>query len=185
MKHSKQAPARASIDTPVGRMTLFATAAGLTHALFAASAKPLAEPQREAAAAGRRHLEAAARALREYFASKRTGFDDLVLAPAGTPFERSVWSALRSIPYAATRSYGQVAAQVGRARASRAVGRANGRNPIAIIIPCHRVIGADGRLVGYGGGLDVKRWLLEYERRRPGRSPAAPTQASPGPPNAS
>jgi len=100
--------------------------------------------------------------LTEYFAGARTTFD-LHLAPTGTPFQLQVWDALCRIPYGSTASYGEVAAAIGRPGASRAVGLANGRNPIAIIVPCHRVIGADGRLVGYGGGLDRKRYLLELE----------------------
>ncbi|HWC38625.1 MAG TPA: methylated-DNA--[protein]-cysteine S-methyltransferase [Acidimicrobiales bacterium] len=101
--------------------------------------------------------------LAEYFEGVRTTFD-LPLAPSGTPFQLQVWGALCNIPYGVTASYGEVAASIGRPGAARAVGLANGRNPIAIIVPCHRVIGADGRLVGYGGGLDRKRYLLERER---------------------
>jgi methylated-DNA-[protein]-cysteine S-methyltransferase len=100
--------------------------------------------------------------LVEYFEGDRTTFE-LSLTPQGTPFQLRVWDALRAIPYAATASYGEVAAAIGSPSASRAVGLANGRNPIAIVIPCHRVIGADGSLVGYGGGLDRKRRLLELE----------------------
>jgi methylated-DNA-[protein]-cysteine S-methyltransferase len=100
--------------------------------------------------------------LAEYFGGIRTTFE-LSLDPKGTPFQLRVWDALRQIPYAATASYGEVATAIGRPTASRAVGLANGRNPIAIIVPCHRVIGADGSLVGYGGGLDRKRYLLELE----------------------
>ena len=100
--------------------------------------------------------------LVEYFDGDRTTFD-LSLTPKGTIFQLRVWDALRKIPYAATASYGEVAAAIGSPNASRAVGMANGRNPIAIVIPCHRVIGANGSLVGYGGGLDRKRRLLELE----------------------
>jgi methylated-DNA-[protein]-cysteine S-methyltransferase len=100
--------------------------------------------------------------LVEYFEGDRTSFE-LSLSPTGTPFQLRVWNALRTIPYAETASYSEVAAAIGSPRASRAVGLANGRNPIAIVIPCHRVIGADGSLVGYGGGLDRKRRLLELE----------------------
>jgi methylated-DNA-[protein]-cysteine S-methyltransferase len=100
--------------------------------------------------------------LGEYFEGDRTTFE-LSLNPRGTPFQLRVWEALRMIPYAGTASYGEVAAVIGNPSASRAVGLANGRNPIAVVIPCHRVIGADGSLVGYGGGLDRKRRLLELE----------------------
>ena len=104
----------------------------------------------------------ASRQLEEYFAGDRTRFE-LPVRLAGTPFQMSVWRALGQIEFASTRSYGQVAASVGRPRAARAVGFANARNPLAIVLPCHRVVGADGRLVGYGGGLERKAWLLEHE----------------------
>lgn len=100
--------------------------------------------------------------LEEYFAGERRCFD-LPLAPMGTEFQRQVWKRLRAIPYGETRSYGQVATELGQPRASRAVGLANGRNPLSIIVACHRVIGADGRLTGYGGGIDRKRYLLDLE----------------------
>lgn len=102
------------------------------------------------------------RQLDQYFAGKRRDFD-LPLAPQGTPFQQLVWAALRQIPYGTTASYGQIAEAIGNPKASRAVGMANNRNPIAVIIPCHRVIGADGSLVGYGGGLPIKKQLLELE----------------------
>lgn len=100
--------------------------------------------------------------LGEYFAGERTGFD-LPLAPLGTPFQQQVWKALRRIPYGRTASYGDIARGIGHPSASRAVGLANGRNPISIIVPCHRVIGTDGRLTGYAGGVERKRFLLELE----------------------
>jgi len=103
------------------------------------------------------------RQLEEYFAGERTTFD-VPLAPEGAPFEREVWRALEEIPYGETVSYGEIARRVGQPTAARAVGTANGRNPIAVIVPCHRVIGADGSLTGYGGGLERKRLLLELER---------------------
>jgi methylated-DNA-[protein]-cysteine S-methyltransferase len=107
---------------------------------------------------------AAARAqLEEYFEGERVEFD-LPLEAGGTPFQRDVWAALREIPYGETISYGELARRIGRPDASRAVGLANGRNPISIVVPCHRVIGASGTLTGYGGGLDRKRFLLEHER---------------------
>jgi methylated-DNA-[protein]-cysteine S-methyltransferase len=101
--------------------------------------------------------------LEEYFAGARTTFD-IPLAAEGAPFEREVWHALEEIPYGETVSYGEIARRVGQPTAARAVGTANGRNPIAVIVPCHRVIGADGSLTGYGGGLERKRLLLELER---------------------
>lgn len=107
-------------------------------------------------------LVRAAKQLTEYLEGCRQAFD-LPLAPEGTPFEREVWTALETIPFGQTRTYGQIAAQIGRATASRAVGRANGRNPISIFIPCHRVIGAGGKAVGYAGGVELKLRLLAHE----------------------
>jgi methylated-DNA-[protein]-cysteine S-methyltransferase len=101
--------------------------------------------------------------LNEYFAGERTTFDLPLRPDGGTAFERSVWSELMEIPYGETASYGEIAARIGRPGKARAVGRANGRNPIAIVCPCHRVIGSDGSLTGYGGGLDTKRALLDLE----------------------
>lgn len=101
--------------------------------------------------------------LTAYFAGQLNALDELVCFTGGTPFQQSVWTALRHIPPATTVSYGALAAQLGRPTATRAVGLANGANPVAIVIPCHRVIGADGSLTGYGGGLPRKQWLLEHE----------------------
>ncbi|MGW5721697.1 methylated-DNA--[protein]-cysteine S-methyltransferase [Amycolatopsis sp. NPDC003865] len=102
--------------------------------------------------------------LAEYFAGRRREFD-LPLAFRGTPFQRSVWAALLDIPYGETASYGELAQLLGKPAAARAVGLANGKNPISIIVPCHRVIGSTGSLTGYGGGLERKRYLLDFERR--------------------
>ncbi len=151
----------ASIPSPVGRLTLAADAdGGLTHLLF--------EGERPAAPAGRGSedltpFEAVIAQLDEYFAGARREFD-VPLAPRGTPFQLAAWRALRAIPYGQTRTYAGQAASIGRPRAVRAIGAANGRNPLAIIVPCHRVIGAGGALTGYGGGLQTKRWLLEHEQ---------------------
>jgi len=101
--------------------------------------------------------------LREYFAGERTAFELPLRPEGGTAFERRVWTELLSIPYGETASYGEIAARIGHPGKARAVGRANGRNPVAIVCPCHRVIGSDGSLTGFGGGLDVKRFLLEHE----------------------
>ncbi len=109
-------------------------------------------------------LARTARQLDEYFAGKRREFD-LPLAPEGTAFQQRVWRELLKIPYGETWSYGELARAIGRPAAARAVGAANGKNPIAIIVPCHRVIGADGSLTGYGGGMPTKQWLLAHERR--------------------
>lgn len=101
--------------------------------------------------------------LAEYFRGQRTSFE-LMLAPQGSPFQNKVWQLLLQIPYGETRSYGQLAEQLGQPGAARAVGLANGRNPIGIVIPCHRVVGSQGALTGYGGGLARKRWLLAHEQ---------------------
>lgn len=111
----------------------------------------------------------AAEQLREFFADERRDFS-LLLDPAGTPFQQQVWQALREIPYGETRSYADIANALGNPTATRAVGAANGRNPIGIVVPCHRVIGADGSLTGYAGGVHNKRWLLDHERRVTGSS---------------
>ncbi len=115
--------------------------------------------------------------LAEYFAGERVEFD-LPLKLAGTPFQQRVWQELTQIPCGATISYAQLAERVGKPTATRAVGHANGRNPISIIVPCHRVIGANGKLTGYGGGVDKKQWLLDWERRVTGAEPKSLFDAS-------
>jgi O-6-methylguanine DNA methyltransferase len=116
-------------------------------------------------------LEQTTRELEEYFAGTRTRFN-VPLLTIGSDFQRRVWQALTEIPYGETRSYAQMASTVGRANAVRALGRANGQNCMAIVIPCHRVVGSDGALTGYGGGLWRKRWLLDHERQSlPSRAP--------------
>lgn len=110
-----------------------------------------------------RPLRSAVRELRAYFGGELRQFS-LALAPAGTPFQLDVWRALAAIPYGETTSYGELARRIGRARAVRAVGAANGSNPLPIVVPCHRVIGSNGSLTGYGGGLPIKRALLALER---------------------
>ena len=149
-----------SIDTPIGRYVLVASQAGLVSAKPAESAPPA--PAR-AGAAAEHMLERARAAFARYFAGSAAELDALPLDPNGTGFQRRVWRALREIPLGSTASYGEIARRVGRPGAARAVGDANRRNPIAIAIPCHRVIGGDGRLVGYAGGLPRKRWLLAHE----------------------
>ncbi|MXW00917.1 MAG: methylated-DNA--[protein]-cysteine S-methyltransferase [Holophagales bacterium] len=113
-------------------------------------------------------LSEAKRQIREYFAGERQDFD-LPLSPHGTAFQRRVWTELRRIPFGETISYGELAARIGKPTASRAVGAANGRNPLPVVVPCHRVIGSDGRLTGFGGGLPTKQALLDLERRVAGR----------------
>jgi methylated-DNA-[protein]-cysteine S-methyltransferase len=112
--------------------------------------------------------------LGEYFAGKRSRFS-VKLDPKGTDFQNKVWAALRTIPFGETRSYGQIARQIGNVKAMRAVGAANGKNPISIIVPCHRVIGASGKLTGFAGGLDVKEQLLSLEGNRDAKKLKAKT----------
>ena len=154
--------ATASIETPLGVYTLLANDRGLVRA----QPSELTTPARGAGGAGtaaERMLESARTAFASYFAGSCAALSSLPLEPQGSEFQRLVWRALRKIPLGATASYGEVALQIGRPGAARAVGDANRRNPIAIAIPCHRVIGGDGRLVGYAGGLERKRWLLAHE----------------------
>jgi len=112
----------------------------------------------------REHVDVLRRQLQEYFSGERALFD-LELLPIGTDFQRRVWTELSRIPYGETISYGELARRIGNHKAMRAVGLANGRNPIPIVVPCHRVIGADGSLTGFGGGIERKRWLLDHEAR--------------------
>jgi methylated-DNA-[protein]-cysteine S-methyltransferase len=154
--HSHQIP------SPVGPLTLIAN--DDPHRVPLAPAQP-----------NPRHpiLRETERQLAEYFANQRTTFD-LPLAPAGTPFQQRIWSALQEIPYGQTRSYTQLAIAAGSPKASRAAGAANGRNPLSIVIPCHRAIGADGSLTGFAGGLPTKAKLLDLERSVPALFATAP-----------
>jgi len=149
------------LQSPIGELVITASASGLTGVWFPGADLPGVQPDdgREPPSG---HLARACEQLAEYFAGARTAFD-LPLDPPGTPFQRRVWSALRTIPYGTTVSYSELARRLGDVRATRAVGAANGKNPIPIIVPCHRVVGSRGELTGYGGGLDRKRWLLEHE----------------------
>jgi methylated-DNA-[protein]-cysteine S-methyltransferase len=147
----------AHVETPIGRLTLVGGEAGLCAVLWPAEAPP-----EGASVASDVQLDAAAAQLDEYFAGRRTAFD-LPLDLAGTEFQRRAWLALTSIPFGTTRSYAEQARRLGRPRSARAVGGANARNPLPIVLPCHRLVGADGGLTGFGGGLDVKRRLLEHE----------------------
>lgn len=153
------------LDSPIGPLTVVGDG-GAIVGLFMDGGRHLPDPDWFGARddAG---FDEAARQLDEYFAGRRTDFD-LPLRPSGTPFQRQVWAALREIPYAWTISYGELARRIGQPHASRAVGLANGRNPISVIVPCHRVIGANGALTGYGGGLERKRHLLALEERTAG-----------------
>jgi methylated-DNA-[protein]-cysteine S-methyltransferase len=153
------------LDTPLGRYTLAASLEGLIYAAPPTRGRSACAPPPETApdARARRHLAAAAEALTAYFEGELRSFASLRLAPQGSAFFQRVWQALREIPFGETRSYGELAREIGHPSAARAVGLANGRNPIAIIVPCHRVIGADGSLTGYAGGTQRKQWLLDHE----------------------
>ena len=154
-------------DSPVGELLLIGDGERLRGLHFQQGRRPVK------IGAGWRRAERPFAAIRgqldEYFAGERSVFE-LPLGGAGTPFQRRVWAALAEIPYGETISYGELARRIGKPAAVRAVGLANGRNPISIVVPCHRVIGADGALTGYGGGVERKRYLLELEAASGGRS---------------
>lgn len=185
---------RKEIMTPCGPLTLLCDGRALTAVRFgreadgAATAKTaqagaemfekvMPTQQTQEARAAQEILEQAAREIGEYFEGKRRAFA-VPTAAAGTPFQQAVWNALKEIPYGETRTYGEIARRIGHPRASRAVGQANNRNPLPIVVPCHRVIGASGALTGYAGGLAVKVRLLELERTPRRRSCSAPESGS-------
>jgi methylated-DNA-[protein]-cysteine S-methyltransferase len=150
-----------TLPTPIGELVFTADADGALTRLYLPNHPPDTTGwERDDAL-----LEPARRQLAEYFAGERTEFD-LPLRPAGAPFQLRVWEALLTIPYGETASYGEIAREIGHPTAFRAVGAANGQNPIAIVVPCHRVIGSNGSLTGYGGGLPAKRALLDLEAGR-------------------
>ncbi|HYI26807.1 MAG TPA: methylated-DNA--[protein]-cysteine S-methyltransferase [Bradyrhizobium sp.] len=151
-----------TVDSPVGKLTLVATDEGLAGILWAKEGAGRVRLRIDAEDANHPVLVETERQLQEYFAGRRREFT-LRLDVAGTPFQRKVWNALMTIPFGETRSYGEIARQIGKPRAMRAVGAANGRNPVSIVAPCHRVIGSNGKLTGFGGGLDVKAQLLALE----------------------
>jgi methylated-DNA-[protein]-cysteine S-methyltransferase len=151
-----------SMDSPVGKLTLAGKDGRLMHLRMVDQTY---EPSRDGWEPDDAAFPEAVEQLEAYFAGERTEFD-LPLDLVGTAFQRRVWEALLTIPYGETRSYGEIALQIGSPCAFRAVGLANGHNPIGIIVPCHRVIGSNGSLTGYGGGLDRKRALLELEKSR-------------------
>lgn len=151
-----------TIDSPIGPLTLAGRGDTLTNLRMV---EQTYEPSRADWERDNKAFPDTVDQLEAYFAGERTDFD-LPLDLQGSDFQRRVWNALLTIPYGQTRSYGEIAKQIGVPGAARAVGLANGRNPIAIIVPCHRVIGVGGGLTGYGGGLDRKRTLLQLEKRR-------------------
>jgi len=150
------------IDSPIGRLRLIASDNALV-AIWFEHGRDAARGAAGLARGSNAIIERTRRQLEEYFAGQRREFD-LPLEPRGTEFQRRVWSRLRRIAYGDTTTYGALAAELGNSKGSRAVGLANGSNPIPIVIPCHRVIGADGSLTGFGGGLPIKAQLLELER---------------------
>jgi methylated-DNA-[protein]-cysteine S-methyltransferase len=147
----------AQVDTPIGTLTVVTAETGIRRILW--DGEP---PPEGAVEGGSDILDAAVTQIQEYFAGARRTFD-LPLDLGGTPFQQKVWLELGSIPFGTTISYGEQARRVGRPQAARAVGAANGRNPVPIVLPCHRVIGSGGALTGFGGGLDTKRTLLRHE----------------------
>ena len=152
------------LDSPIGRLRLVATDQGLSHLLFDQQVGEDLESDGDAVEADDHPVLAAATAqLAEYFAGRRQEFD-IPLDLTGTEFQRAAWSALASVPFGETRSYRQQAEAIGRPKAVRAIGAANGRNPVPIVLPCHRIVGSDGSLTGYGGGLPIKEFLLSHEQ---------------------
>ena len=185
-KNADEADSRwyTDIDSPVGRLKLVASKRGLLTIAWQGETAPRKPPNGMVENPRQPILKRAARQIAEYFAGKRTGFD-LPLDLRGSPFQIAVWRSLGEIPYGTTLSYSQQAALIGRPRAARAVGRANGRNPAPIVLPCHRVVGADGSLTGFGGGLARKFYLLRHEgaldRALPaGQFPPRPTSSTGG-----
>lgn len=151
-----------TLESPIGRLLLLTDGEALTGVYMDLPGKPPRGLDGWECDAGAGPLPAVARQLDEYFRGRRREFD-LPIRMQGSDFQQRAWRSLMEIPYGQTRSYGEQARRIGNPNASRAVGLANGRNPIPIVVPCHRVIGADGSLTGFGGGLERKRWLLAHE----------------------
>ncbi|MEM8824533.1 MAG: methylated-DNA--[protein]-cysteine S-methyltransferase [Pseudomonadota bacterium] len=155
------------LDMPIGPLLLAADEIGLARVSFPTgdrTVRPGPDWVEDAAP-----LQAAIAQLQAYFAGELTVFD-MALSPGGTPFQRQVWLTLPEIGFGETATYSEIAARIGRPKASRAVGAANGANPLPIVLPCHRIVGADGSLTGFGGGLPVKRFLLTHEGRAPAQA---------------
>jgi methylated-DNA-[protein]-cysteine S-methyltransferase len=154
-----------TIDSPVGPLRLIASDDGLRAILWGAEdAERIASIDDDMVEERTPLLDEAAKQLGEYFAGTRRDFD-LPLDPAGTDFQKSAWMVLRSIPYGQTMTYGEQARRLGDPNKARAVGAANGKNPLSIVVPCHRVIGSNGDLTGFAAGVDIKSWLLDHERQ--------------------
>ena len=160
---AEQRFSRARLHTPFGELTVVASDAGVRYVIFAEDAHPKSFADMVVVDNEKHHVVAAAvTQLNEYITGDRMSFD-VPLDLVGTEFQVQAWRALAAIPFGSTVSYAQQAASIGRPTATRAIGAANGRNPVVIVLPCHRVIGADGSLTGFGGGLPVKKWLLQHE----------------------
>lgn len=153
-------------ESPLGLLEIEASDRGVVAVRFAAGRK--GRRPAPASGEGARHVAACARQLDEYFRGARSSFS-IPLDLRGSPFDLAVWKRLVHIPYGRTASYGEIAASIGRPGAARAVGGANHRNPVVVLVPCHRVVGSDGSLTGYGGGLWRKKRLLDHEKRQEGR----------------
>lgn len=162
-KNKSQEIATCFYSSPVGKLKISATSNGICEIGFHSSPRPAGERAREAGVRGNPYFKICIRQLDEYFSHKRKTFD-FPLDVHGTEFQMKVWRALQKIPHGHTLSYGDVARQIKNPQAMRAVGLANNKNKIAIVIPCHRVIGKDGSLTGYAGGMGKKQWLLNHEK---------------------
>lgn len=158
-----------TIDSPVGELRIVASDLGVRAVLWPDDVDRVPVPTDVATGDAHPVLAVAARELAEYFAGDRQEFD-VALDPEGTEFQHQAWRALRSIPYGETVSYGEQAERMGDKNKARAVGAANGKNPISIIVPCHRVVGSNGTLTGFAGGLETKQWLLAHEQRVAGNT---------------
>jgi methylated-DNA-[protein]-cysteine S-methyltransferase len=155
-----------TIDSPVGELRIIASERGLRAILWGGedAARIAAIDDDDVIEERTPVLDRAVEQLREYFAGTRREFD-LPLDPSGTPFQQSAWQVLRTIPYGQTMSYGEQARRLGDPNKARAVGAANGKNPLSIVVPCHRVVGSNGDLTGFAAGIDIKSWLLDHERQ--------------------
>lgn len=156
----------AAMESPVGRLTIVASDAGLRAVLWPAERDGRVTFAEPVEAGSHPVIDQTAQQLGEYFTGDRTTFD-LPLDAVGTEFQQSVWNALKKIPFGETESYGELAAGLGKPSASRAVGSATGRNPISIVVPCHRLVASSGKLTGFAGGLESKQWLLTHEATEP------------------
>ncbi len=155
---------RRTYEAPFGVLTVVGSDRGIRYVMFNNDAHPKPLEQLQISDTDIHvTVNVAISQLKEYFAGSRRSFD-LPLDLRGTEFQVEAWNALAEIPYGRTASYGQQAASIGRPKAVRAIGGANGRNPVAIVLPCHRIVGADGSLTGFGGGIEVKKWLLDHEQ---------------------